>query len=59
MIYLNVEDQQDRANVAVVTYSINNNATDSTGVPAFGDSIILDMGDEGRYVMVRDTAQIQ
>ncbi|MBL7719556.1 MAG: hypothetical protein JNL72_12015 [Flavipsychrobacter sp.] len=52
MVFINVEDRHEVANVGIATYTIDN----STGTPTFGNAITLDMGDEGRYIMVRDTS---
>ena len=58
MIFINIEDEHNVSTEGVVTYTINNTATDSLGVPTFGNTIIADFGDMGRYTMVRDTTVV-
>jgi len=58
MIFINIEDQHSVSTEGVVTYTINNSATDSLGVPTFGNTITADFGDMGRYTMVRDTTVV-
>jgi hypothetical protein len=55
MIYINIEDQHEVSNEGIVTYTIGS-VDENTGLPTFGDTIVLDMEDEGRYMMVRETS---
>lgn len=54
MIYINIEDQHEVSNEGIVRYTIG--AEDESGNRTFGDTIYLDMEDEGRYLMVRETS---
>lgn len=54
MVYINLEDEHNVAITGIATYSIGP-INGATGLPTFGDTIVIDMDDNGRYKMVRDT----
>jgi hypothetical protein len=58
MIYINIEDQHEVSTWGTVTYGINQNATDPNGNPTFSNTITVDFGDQGRYIMVRDSSVV-
>jgi hypothetical protein len=52
MIYLRIEDKHDVQTVGIVTYGISYAGDELS----FANTITVDLGDEGRYIMVRDSS---
>lgn len=57
MVYIRLEDEHNVATTGIATYTIGA-IDEATGLTTFGDTIVIDMDDNGRYKMVRDTSTV-